>query len=51
MGYIMQHREDTKWLPLMLTNINITLYHLRVPMGEGDLPDYIKNSRSIVGLE
>ena len=51
MGYVMQQRENTKWLPLMLTNVTVQIYHLRVSMGEGDLPAYIKNSRSIVGLD
>ena len=48
--YILHSRESTKWIPLMLTNVVITLYHLGVTMGEGSLPDYIVNHNCIVGL-
>ena len=50
-AYITHHREDTKWIPVMLTNFMIHLYFLGVPMGEGELPQYIKDNRSIVGLD
>ena len=35
----------------MVTNVVVNVYHLAVSMGEGDLPDYIKNSNTIIGLE
>ena len=50
-AYITHHREDAKWIPVMLTNFMIHLYFLRVPMGQGELPQYIKDNRSIAGLD
>ena len=35
----------------MLTNVVVHLYYLGVTMGAGDLPDYVMDSKSIVGLE
>ena len=50
-AYITHNREDTKWIPVMLTNFMIHLYFLGLPMGKGELPQYIKDNRSIVGLD
>ena len=49
--YALNNRENTKWIPLMLTNIVVNVYHLGVPMGAGQLPDYISNHNCIVRLE
>ena len=49
--YVIHHRENTKWIPLMITNIMIYLYYLGVPMGDGELVQYIKDNKSIVGLD
>ena len=48
---VTHHRENTKWIPLMMTNLVIHLYFLGAPTGPGTLPDYIKDYRSILGLE
>ena len=50
-AYVTHHRENTKWIPLMITNIVIHLYYLGVPMGSGALPRYIKGHNCIVGLD
>ena len=50
-GYVTHHRESTTWIPLMITNIMIHTFYLGTPMGNGKLPQYIKDHRSIVGLE
>ena len=50
-AYISHHREDTKWIPVMLTNFMIHLYFLGVAMGRGQLLWYIKNNRGIAGLD
>ena len=50
-AYITHHGEDTKWIPVMLTNSMIRLYFLGVPMGLGELPQYIKENRSIAGWD
>ena len=49
--YVTHHRENTKWLPMMITNVVVHLYYLGVPMGSGLLPDYVTNHGSIVGLD
>ena len=49
--YIMNHRDDTKWIPIMLTHVVVHLYHLGVTMGSGELPDYIKTLKSVVPLD
>ena len=50
-AYVTHHRENTKWIPLMITNIVIHLYYLGVTMGYGALPRYIKDHHCIVGLD
>ena len=50
-AYVTHHRENTKWIPLMITNVIIHLYYLGIPMGWGLLPDYVTTHKSIVGLE
>ena len=50
-AYVTHHRENTKWLPLMITNVVVHLYYLGIPMGSGLLPDYVTNHGSIVGLD
>ena len=49
--YVTHHRENTKWIPLMITNIIVHIYYLGIPMGSGLLPDYVTNHGSIVGLD
>ena len=50
-AYVTQHRENTKWIPLMVTNVDIQLVCLGVSMGAGELPQFIKTHNCIVGLE
>ena len=49
--HIMNQRCDTKWKPLLITNILVYVYHLGITMGRGNLPDFIQQSRSIVSLD
>ena len=49
--YVTHHRENIKWIPLMMTNVVVHLYYLGIPMGSGLLPDYVTNHGSIVGLD
>ena len=51
LSYAGSNRENTKWTPVMLTNILVSIYHLNVPMGHGKLPDFIKNAHTIVSLD
>ena len=49
--YVTHHRENTKWIPLAITNVVIHLYYLGAPLGSGELPDYIKDHQCIIGLD
>ena len=50
-AYVTQHRENTKWIPLMVTNVDIQLFYLGVSMGAGELPQFIKTHHCIIGLD
>ena len=50
--YILQQRPNTKWKPLLVTNVHFSLFHLNYTLGTPlELPDYIKVSKSIVALD
>ena len=52
MDYILQQRPNTKWKPLLVTNVHFSLFHLNYALGAPqELPDYIKTSKSIVSLD
>ena len=50
-AYVTQYRENTKWIPLMMTNVDIHLFYLGVSMGAGELPQFIKTHNCIIGLD
>ena len=37
-AYVTQHRENTKWIPLMVTSVDIQLFYLDMGMRAGELP-------------
>ena len=51
--FILRQRPDTKWKPVLVTNVRFTLYHLNYALGTVtiQLPDYVKNSKSIISLD
>ena len=50
--YILQQRPNTKWKPVLITNVHFSLSHLNYLLGKADkLPDYIKSSKAIVSLD
>ncbi|XP_071137847.1 uncharacterized protein [Mytilus edulis] len=50
--YILRQRPDTKWKPYLVTNVRFVFYYLNYPLGNAvKLPDYILQSKSIVGLD
>ena len=52
LDYILQQRPNTKWKPVLVTNVHFSLFHLNYTLGAPlDLPDYIKTSKSIVSLD
>ena len=50
---ILRQRPNTKWKPVIVTNVRFTLYSLDYPLGIASiqLPDHVKNSRSIIALD
>jgi hypothetical protein len=49
--YITQQRPNTKWKPVMVTNVHVSLYYLGYLLGAPlQLPEYIKASKSIAAL-
>ena len=50
--YILQQRPNTKWKPLLITNVHFSLFHLNYPLGAPvSLPQHLLTSRSIVALD
>ena len=44
-NYVTNHRQDTKWIPLMITNIVCDFYFLGISLGAGELPQFIKQKK------
>jgi len=49
--YAHKQRPDTKWRVHMITNMMMFVYKTSFPLGHGLLPSYIKNKKSIIGLD
>ena len=49
--YVDRHSPDSSWKPFMVTNIVYRVYPTGFPLGNGELPDYIKQSHVIISLE
>jgi len=47
----LRQRPDTKWIPVLLTNVLFNLYSTHYPLGSGSLPDYIVHHHAIVPLQ
>ena len=43
-------RPDTKWKLRLVTNVNIFVWYMDVVMGQGYIPDYIRQNKNIVTL-
>ena len=50
---LLRNREDTKWIPVLVTNFRFTIFHTFYPIGnlQEPLPDYVKNNEAIVSLD
>ena len=44
-------RPNSKWRPSMITNVRFDVTPTDFPLGQGYLPDYVKQKRSIMGME
>lgn len=49
--YLRQQRPDTKWKCFMVTNIVFQVYRTSYPLGEGIVPEYIRNKKSVLALD
>ena len=49
----LRQRPNTKWKPLLVTYVLYKIALLDVPLGRicGELPEYIKNSKSVIALD
>ncbi|KAK3109123.1 hypothetical protein FSP39_023489 [Pinctada imbricata] len=50
---LLQHRPDTKWVPVLVTNFRFTIFHTFYPIGDlhGPLPDYVQNNQALEKLD
>ena len=38
---LLRHRPDTKWMPVLMTNVHYIIFNTNYPIGQGQLPDYL----------
>jgi hypothetical protein len=50
-SYVLNQRPNSKYIPTLVTNVKWWVSHTNYPLGLGLLPDYIRNMKSIVGLD
>ena len=44
---LLRQRPDTKWVPVLVTNVNILVTETYYPLGQGLLPDYLLKKDSL----
>ncbi|XP_048244540.1 uncharacterized protein LOC124126724 isoform X2 [Haliotis rufescens] len=52
-SHVLKQRPDTKWKPVLITNVQFYLYRTNFPLGHppSPLPAYIKNHKAIFSLD
>ena len=50
-GFFTMNRPNTKWKAVMIVNINYFVARTGYPLGRGFLPEYLKRSHSVIGLD
>ena len=50
-NYYTLNRPNTKWVAVMVTNVNYFVSATGYHLGKGFLPDFIKNHKCIIGLD
>jgi len=48
---LLRIRPDTKWIPVLVTNVRCEVYHTHYPLGVGRLPDYVRNNSALHSLD
>ncbi|XP_048238897.1 uncharacterized protein LOC124129020 [Haliotis rufescens] len=53
MSYLLKQRPDTKWKPVLITNVQFYAYRMNFPLGHPPvaLPDYLKHHKAIIALD
>jgi hypothetical protein len=49
--YVLNQRPNSKYIPTLVTNVKWWISHTNYPLGLGMLPEYIRNMKSIIGLD
>ena len=47
---LLRQRPDTKWIPILVSNVHFTVYSTHYPIGQGGLPDYLMTKDSLYAL-
>ena len=47
---LLRHRPNTKWLPVLMTNVHYIIFNTNYPIGQGQLPDYLLKKDCIYPL-
>lgn len=47
---LLRHRPDTKWIPVLVTNVHFVIYNTYYPLGQGQIPDYLMKNNSLYPL-
>ena len=49
--YVLRNRPNSKWIPVLVTNVRYWVNKTNFAMGVGTLPTYLKRKTSLVGLD
>lgn len=47
MNELLRQRPDTKWIPVLVTNVHFVVYRTFYPLGQGQLPVYLLKKDSL----
>ena len=50
MTKLLRNRPDTKWIPVLVTNVHFVIYSTYYPSGQGKLPDFLLKKDSLYPL-
>ena len=50
MTELLRNRPDTKWIPVLVTNVHFVIYSTYYPLGQGKLPDFLLKKDSLYPL-
>ena len=50
MTELLRNRPDTRWIPVLVTNVHFVIYSTYYPLGHGKLPDFLLKKASLYPL-